>query len=229
MQMTGPSPQLSDHAYQILRRKLILCELEPGSWISEADLQGRSGVPRTPTREATTRLVHEHMLVLYPRRGYRVSDITVESAIQLFDVFEPLLALASSNARGNVDPAVLESLESLISQPPPSDGTARNVVLLDVTDVLLPAILEAAGNPWLTDTALKLFAHVERLWNYVFTDESLTEIVERGFRPILDHLKASSDTEGAAALNEGTSWVRDRTLQAINLHLRHATATSEPW
>lgn len=55
MPKTG-NRDLKNHAYQIIKERLINCIYEPGSFINESQLATDLGLSRTPVREAINRL-----------------------------------------------------------------------------------------------------------------------------------------------------------------------------
>ena len=68
----------SDYAYQELKNRIISGQMPPLSDVSEEQLQKELGVSRTPIREAIQKLEKEHFVMIYPRRGTLVSDITLD-------------------------------------------------------------------------------------------------------------------------------------------------------
>ena len=67
-----PVASLTERTYQLLRRDILSCVLEPGSEISEADVAERLAVSKTPVREALGRLRVEGFVKTFPRRGYQI-------------------------------------------------------------------------------------------------------------------------------------------------------------
>lgn len=89
----------SDLAYQEIKRKIISGELLPLSEISEDQLQKELGISRTPIREAVQKLEKEHFVMIYPRRGTIVGDITLDLINSIYEIRllnEPFLARSSS-------------------------------------------------------------------------------------------------------------------------------------
>ena len=76
---------LKDHVYETLRKKIIDCEYEPGSIISETMLLQNLGVSRTPVREALNRLAMENLVTIIPKKGVIVNGISINDIIQVFD------------------------------------------------------------------------------------------------------------------------------------------------
>ncbi len=77
--------KLSDKAYELLKKDIVECFLEPGEIIEEADVCARHKIGHTPFREATARLNAEGWIDISPHRGYFVATI---SAAQIRDFFE---------------------------------------------------------------------------------------------------------------------------------------------
>ena len=60
---------LKEKAYDLIKEKIIKCELMPGSDLSEADIAEELGISRTPVREAILRLNQEKFVTIYPQIG----------------------------------------------------------------------------------------------------------------------------------------------------------------
>lgn len=86
---------LKEKAYNLLKEKIIKCELMPGSDISEVQIAKELGISRTPVREAILRLNQERFVTIYPRKGMIVSEITVKDIHEVFQIrelIEPAMA-----------------------------------------------------------------------------------------------------------------------------------------
>ena len=85
----------SDYAYQELKNRIISGQMPPLSDVSEEQLQKELGVSRTPIREAIQKLEKEHFVMIYPRRGTLVSDMTLDLIYSIYEVRllnEPFIA-----------------------------------------------------------------------------------------------------------------------------------------
>jgi GntR family transcriptional regulator, rspAB operon transcriptional repressor len=109
-----PRPLKVQSAYDALKRLIVTLELPPGSNLNERELIERLETGRTPLREAILRLAHEGMVVHTPRRGARVSDLSLLDFQELIEArthIEPLVAmLAASRANDRS----LQQLEALL-------------------------------------------------------------------------------------------------------------------
>ena len=81
---------LRDVVFNTLRQAILRGELKPGERLMEIQLANKLGVSRTPIREALRKLELEGLVLMIPRRGAEVAEITEKS---LRDVLEVRRAL----------------------------------------------------------------------------------------------------------------------------------------
>ena len=81
---------LRDVVFNTLRQAILKGELKPGERLMEIALAEKLGVSRTPIREAMRKLEQEGLVVMIPRRGAQVANITEKD---LNDVLEVRIAL----------------------------------------------------------------------------------------------------------------------------------------
>ena len=74
---------LRDVVFNTLRQAILRGELQPGERLLEIHLASKLGVSRTPIREAIRKLELEGLVLMIPRRGAVVAEIT--EAAQFFD------------------------------------------------------------------------------------------------------------------------------------------------
>ena len=76
---------LRDVVFNTLRQAILRGEFKPGERLMEIQLANKLGVSRTPIREAIRKLELEGLVIMIPRKGAEVADITEKS---LRDVLE---------------------------------------------------------------------------------------------------------------------------------------------
>lgn len=81
---------LRDMVFNTLRRAILRGELKPGERLMEIQLANKLGVSRTPIREAIRKLELEGLVLMIPRKGAEVAEITEKN---LRDVLEVRCAL----------------------------------------------------------------------------------------------------------------------------------------
>jgi len=67
-----------------LRQRIFAHDLQPGTWIDEQSLAVDYGISRTPLREALKVLAAEGLVVLKPRRGCYVTEISEQDLDDIF-------------------------------------------------------------------------------------------------------------------------------------------------
>lgn len=89
---------LRDVVFNTLRQAILRGELKPGERLLEVQLAHKLGVSRTPLREAIRKLELEGLVVMIPRRGAVVAEITEKNLRDVLEVRSALEELAVSLA-----------------------------------------------------------------------------------------------------------------------------------
>ena len=85
---------LRDVVFNTLRQAILRGELKPGERLMEIQLANKLGVSRTPIREAIRKLELEGLVLMIPRRGAEVAQITEKSLRDVLEVRQALEELA---------------------------------------------------------------------------------------------------------------------------------------
>lgn len=85
---------LRDVVFHTLRQAILRGELKPGERLMEIQLANKLGVSRTPIREAIRKLELEGLVLMIPRRGAEVAEITEQSLRDVLEVREALEELS---------------------------------------------------------------------------------------------------------------------------------------
>jgi DNA-binding GntR family transcriptional regulator len=91
-------PRLGDMAYARLEELIVTGELPPGSVWSEVALSEKTGIGRTPVREALQRLSADHLVVLLRRYGIKITEINVQEQLLVLETRKELERLVSACA-----------------------------------------------------------------------------------------------------------------------------------
>ena len=102
---------LRDVVFNTLRKAILRGNLEPGERLREIHLADKLGVSRTPIREAIRKLELEGLVVMIPRRGAVVAEITEKSLRDGLEVRRALEALAVRLACETILDAEVEELK----------------------------------------------------------------------------------------------------------------------
>lgn len=85
---------LRDVVFNTLRQAILRGELKPGERLMEIKLANKLGVSRTPIREAIRKLELEGLVLMIPRKGAEVADITEKSLMDVLEVRKALEELS---------------------------------------------------------------------------------------------------------------------------------------
>lgn len=87
-----PKESLKQIAYNIIKNKILTCEYKPNSFLNEDAVCSDLSMSRTPVRDALSRIEQEHLIKIYPKKGFLITPISI-SEIEM--VFEGRLLLES--------------------------------------------------------------------------------------------------------------------------------------
>ena len=102
---------LRDVVFNTLRKAILRGNLEPGERLREIHMADKLGVSRTPIREAIRKLELEGLVVMIPRKGAVVAEITEKSLRDVLEVRRALEALAVRLACEKILDAEVEELK----------------------------------------------------------------------------------------------------------------------
>lgn len=99
---------------ETLRDAIVNGVLSPGERLMEIQLAEELGVSRTPVREAIRKLELEGFVVMIPRRGTYVADLSIKDINEVFEIRTALDVLAAGLAVERITEDELEQLERLL-------------------------------------------------------------------------------------------------------------------
>lgn len=102
---------LRDVVFNTLRQAILRGELKPGERLMEIQLANKLGVSRTPIREAIRKLELEGLVLMIPRKGAEVAEITEKNLRDVLEVRAALEELAVQLACVRIDKDGIEHLK----------------------------------------------------------------------------------------------------------------------
>jgi DNA-binding GntR family transcriptional regulator len=115
---------LSDQTYEIVRRRILVGAMQPGTAVRQDVIAAELGVSKIPLREALGRLEQDGLLSSYPNRGYVVRDLSTDEASEVFALRLKLEPGAVAEACLRATPAdhaaaekALSALEAELAKP----------------------------------------------------------------------------------------------------------------
>ncbi len=125
---------LRDVVFNTLREAILKGELIPGERLMEKQLAERMGVSRTPIREAIRKLELEGLVLMVPRKGAEVAQITEKDIRDVLEVRATLEALAVRLACEKMDAKGMQKLTQ-VKEEFEKAAMDKEVDLLIIKDV----------------------------------------------------------------------------------------------
>ena len=155
----------SERAYRQLRGEILNGVLAPGVAVLEVEQAERIGVSRTPLREAVARLIADGLVVGRRGRGFEVTDISIDSISELYELRQALEVQAIRLAASRRDPAPFIELREAFRLAPDllehgESGVHRYYLLIDELE---DAIDIAVANPFLVGALRAVRTHLARI------------------------------------------------------------------
>lgn len=169
---------LSVLTYEILKEKIILGELQPGSMLNEREIAENLGVSRTPVREAIQRLLQEGWTESGNGKSIRVSTVTARDVEEVLQVRKLIENHAIEYLFKEGEPKVLAGqLYCVLSKMKKTVQDLRNFIKLDLAFHNL--IIRSSGNSRIIKLWAAIHDELTRFFMMVLVDpKELPEITE---------------------------------------------------
>lgn len=207
-------PSMAQLAYGRLRRDILRCRLKPGQEVTEAQLAERYSLGKTPVREALTRLVHERLVQPLPRRGYRVTPITLKDVKELLGLRLIVETQAARIAAGRCNVAQLRRLDQLCAVGYDPDDVRSLERFLRANTELHATISMAAGNEKLAALVMQMLEELERLLFLALEVEGRRVPMSHAHRNLVDALATGDGDAAARAVEEQIRGVERMIIEA---------------
>ena len=102
---------LRDVVFNTLRQAILRGELKPGERLMVIQLANKLGVSRTPIREAIRKLELEGLVLMVPRKGAEVAEITEKNLMDVLEVRKALEELAVELACDRISQGQIEEMK----------------------------------------------------------------------------------------------------------------------
>ena len=177
---------LRDVVFQTLRQAILKGELQPGERLMEIKLAERLGVSRTPIREAIRKLELEGLVIMIPRKGAAVANITEKDTKDVLEVRRTLEMFAVEVACDRITPEQLVQLKEAAKAFEASKGS-MDLIRIAETDMNFHEIIyEATQNERLVQMLNNLRENMYRYRIEYLKDPNYYDSLVREHQAILD-------------------------------------------
>ena len=154
---------LRDVVFNTLRRAILRGELKPGERLMEIQLANKLGVSRTPIREAIRKLELEGLVLMIPRKGAEVAEITEKNLRDVLEVRCALEELAVQLACDRIDRERVRELHAAAAHFRDILGSADITQIAAADEAFHDVIFKATGN----DRLIQLLNNLrEQMYRY---------------------------------------------------------------
>ncbi len=221
---------LATTAYEIIKRDIIRCRLDPGARISKAQLIERYGLGEAAIREALNRLSQEQLVKPLPREGYEIAPVTLK---QVHDLFETRLVLEPAVAKlaaGKVDAGRLRTLDDAHRRYFGAVEREELEAYVAANAAFHLEIARATGNNRLLAVMSGLLDEMERVMLLSYLLRTDVSGVAESHAELVDLLIAGNGEQAAEVmhreLQEHRTFVLDALLSAPSLQAVNLSAAS---
>ena len=204
--------------FHTLRDAILRGDLEPGERLMELHLANKLGVSRTPVREAIHMLEHEGLVVMAPRRGAQVAEMTEKDLQDVLEVRDALDALAISAAARNMTEEKITALQQAMERFERAVRQGKTREIAEADEDFHNVIYEAAGNPRLSAIVQNLkeqmyryrFGYIKDIADYQKLTEEHRNILEGLRRQDTDYAREAMHEHLKNQVNGVRAIIRDR-------------------
>jgi DNA-binding GntR family transcriptional regulator len=143
------APALYEQVAERLRTRIFAHELPQGGWIDEQALAIEYGISRTPLREALKVLAAEGLVVLKPRRGCYVTELSEQDIDEVFPVMALLEGRVAAEAARRVTSADFSRLTAIHEELEKYAAANNADRFFEANQRFHTALQEIAGNRYL--------------------------------------------------------------------------------
>ena len=165
-----PKMRAADLAYHAVENMIVKLELKPGSPVVESELVEKTGLGRTPLREALMRMSSNGLIIQMPRRGLIISDIEAAEHMTLIETRRVIERLIAHSAARRATPLqrkdMIECADKMLvaaKRHDLNDYMAADQAFDNV-------VHEACRNPSAVSSVIPLVIKCRRFW-YAFQHE----------------------------------------------------------
>ena len=163
---------LREVVFENIRKAIIEGVLKPGERLMEIQLSEQLGVSRTPVREAIRMLELEGLVVMLPRKGAYVANISKKDLMDILEVRVGLEGLAAYCATDRMTKDHIKKLETISKEL--EEAVYKNDVetMLAKDEEFHTLIFEATGNKRLISMMINIWETVYRFRLMYMSDYS---------------------------------------------------------
>jgi GntR family transcriptional regulator, rspAB operon transcriptional repressor len=214
LDIDGSKPSLGEKVYRDLKAWIIVGELAPGSVLKEADLVARFAVSTSPVKEALSRLRQDGLVKVIGRRGYAVTELTLQDFHELIEMRIILEGASAELAAPRVTDADVKRLRGLSVLSLDATNPTSVTAFMVANQAFHESIAEIGGNRRLLRATRQNFDDIQRmLFTGMGRDDG--EGLERDHDEIIEALARRDGACAREAMARHILQARERVLERM--------------
>ncbi len=153
----------SHNAYECIKEMILDGTLPPLSDVSEKALQEQLQCSRTPIHEAIKQLERERLVITYPRKGTFITDVTIETVRDLYEIRLLVEPAITRQAIATASKEWMEDLRSRLMEDHPMKTHEDILAVMALDTELHTGIAALCTNMYLRDSLRIVYEHDRRI------------------------------------------------------------------
>lgn len=191
----------SDDVYEILKWQILNSELGFGRLYTEQELCEISGFGRSPVRSAVSKLQHDRLVEVVPRKGLFIRGWSSPELKAVMEARVILETAAIKLAAKNATKEQVKELERLTKEGRKSLKAVDRKSLMRIDHEFHVSIAEASGNPVIAELISSLKQRSNPLWFLTITADEKLHAVQDEHEAIVAAIKSGDPKAAVAAMN----------------------------
>jgi DNA-binding GntR family transcriptional regulator len=193
---------LADRVYATIKEAILDLKLKPGNLLLEDELARQLGTSKTPVRGALLALERDGLVVKVPYKGTYVSEVSLQDAIEIFELRAVLEGLAARLAARSFSPRDLDAAEKLLDLADEARARGDFDGASDLGAQFHRSIHQRADNSRLMPILEKLEEQLRRLRHLSDRVAGRLDKSSREHRLILAALRAGDPVQAESAMRQ---------------------------
>lgn len=187
---------LRDVVVENIRKAIISGQFPAGMRLMELQLAEEMGVSRTPVREAIRKMELEGLVVMVPRRGAYVADISIKDINEVYEVRTALDVLSAGLAAERIDKDQIREMQELLAVEPGLVEAKDYPKIVENDTAFHDVIYRASGNKRCMNIISNLREQITVIRGRSMTYPGRLEVMIKEHQAIFDAI-ASGNVEKA--------------------------------
>ncbi len=181
---------LRDVVVESIRQAIISGQFPPGMRLMELQLAEEMGVSRTPVREGIRKMELEGLVVMIPRRGAYVADISIKDINEVYEVRTALDVLSAGLAAERIDKSEIQEMRELLAEEAALVEAKNYPRIIDNDTAFHDVIYRASGNTRCMNIISNLREQITAIRGRSMPYPGRVEIMLKEHRAIFDAIAA---------------------------------------